>query len=191
MKCRHATNRVYLYQANEMNWIKKIRFRIHLNHCNDCQTVLKNAQDMFSQLNQLETSQPNPDLIDNILRFSRNHEKRSGFWTKLFQTCQHVLRPKYLAWEVSLSLAVVLILVFMQPLERQKRQSSLALAWNDNFYAEADYLVQAMNEVEGNQPVTSSDFVESTNQDLLSPLTRDLQEIRETVENIEVLMNDI
>jgi hypothetical protein len=144
MSCSRFKKEGHLFLANELDTKTYKAFQSHLAQCTICQQMLKEAEAVLHRVEKMPKLKPNKSVQKAILRASRKSHEKISIVERIFPN------PR-LTWSLSaVAVAVILVFILVRPFgdhSSEQAQQPYLLTWNDNFYAEADWMNQELDRV--------------------------------------------
>jgi hypothetical protein len=191
MTCPDFENKVYLYLSGELNLTEKNDFKSHLKSCDSCEKEFKRIQETWLTFDQLPQENPNPEIRKVILKQARITTVKTSPLKRLAASFSEWIIPRKYVWGIStVAIAALLLFFIIQPFG-QKREDQLIqtdlLSWEDDFFAQAELISSEIDRMQSGQFIATYNFAEEDPiefEETLSPMSDDLNWIREQVENL-------
>ncbi len=191
MTCSDFEKKVYLYLSGELNHSEKNVFKLHLKSCTTCQKVFKNVNDTWSAMIHLPVEKPSRETRKMIIEQAKEKKVRPSLPNRLSQWIEAWILPKKWLWGIStVAVALLLIFIITNPFDHRESDQPVQtqiLDWEDDFFSQAEWINSEIDRMESGQFVTTYTFIEDEPpdfQETLSPLSEDLNWIREQMENL-------
>lgn len=186
MSCQRWIKQGYLYLANELNETDKKQFEKHLANCEFCQTSLNENRILWDDLHTLKQVKPSRKLRRKISEYARdNNKKISESWIQKIESYLLPKRPVLvLAYAVVILIASVVSFRSYRYLIFQKDVTD-HLAWEDDFFIEASFIDDGLESIEmGTILNIPNNHVDENKESWLSPMTDDLVELRQSMQDV-------
>lgn len=186
MSCQNWIKQGYLYLADELNETDKKRFEKHLTECEFCQASLNENKILWDDLHTLKPIKPSRRLRHKISNYARDKNKKPA--ESWIQKIEFFLLPRRPA--LVLSYAVMILVVGVVSFQSYKhlmlRNDSLDhLAWDDDFFIEASLIDDGLESVEMGTVLNIPDKnTNENNESWLSPMSDDLVELRQSMQDV-------
>jgi hypothetical protein len=181
MSCPRFKKEGYLFLSGELNGGDRKAFEAHLAECEICRRLLKEAQVSWRRMETMKTVAPGGAVRKAILKAARRPREKATFLERLSP------HPR-LVWSVSATVVAILLIFFLVgPLDHVRIRSvsqSSELSWNDDFFAQADWIDQEIERVHSGALLANffSGSKSQSESDLPgSSASSDLERIREEV----------
>ena len=191
MSCREFEKKGYLYLFGELTPSEETEFENHLNRCSACRNELEDARTMRERMGRLSLERPGSRVRKAVLAKSRRRGKRVGVLVKVGEWTKRRMAVRPVAWGVPVAAVVLLLLaLFIRfPVKREAGESVVVdtLEWQDDFFAQADWIDNEIERVGSGELLSSYFSSEQNRSDLetwYSPVSGDLSWIRGEVENL-------
>ncbi|MBN2028857.1 zf-HC2 domain-containing protein [bacterium] len=191
MTCPDFENKVLLFLSGELSSSDKDNFKSHLKTCNACKKAFESIQQTWDALDRLPQEHPNPEIRKTILKQVQKAVVKTSLLTRLSIWIKKRIMPRKYVWGIS-TVAVTALLIFFitHPFDQKEPDQVVqteAFEWEDDFFSQAEWINSEINRMESGQFVTTYTFMEDEPpefQETLSPMSEDLNWIREQVENL-------
>jgi hypothetical protein len=191
MSCRTFEKKGYLYLSGELSVGERRTFENHLERCAECREILAEVETLWNRMEKLPLTKPDRETRNAIFAEAKRERKVSSVPHRLRALWQFDLPKPRLLWGIPATVVViVLMMLVLRPfttVETSRMGQEAALEWQDDFMAEADWLDQELDRVESGTLLASYGVFEENDfdsEDWLSPVSRDLDWIRDKVENM-------
>lgn len=191
MTCPDFENNVYLYLSGELTPSDRNDFKSHLKTCDACKRAFENVQQTWNALNRLPQENANPEIRKTILKQAQKAIVKTSPIERLSIWVRERIMPKKVIWGISTVAVTTLLIFFITYPFDQKEPDQVVQAevfeWEDDFFSQAELINSEINRMESGQFVTTYTFMEDEPpefQESLSPMSEDLNWIREQVENL-------
>lgn len=189
MSCSEFKTTGYLFLSGELSRTESGSFRRHLRECPVCRRQYAEARTIWKEVEALPYDRPASSVKKAVLERARRGRARRGIVRFLGALGdQFSLHPAAMYGASLATAAVFLFFVMIRPMmpNRAVPLVRTALAWQDDFMAEADYLDKELDRLESG--VLLADYsvsgAEDAEEEWLSPMGQDLDWIRGKVENL-------
>ncbi len=191
MTCPDFEKKVYLYLSGELNPEQNNDFKNHLKKCITCEKEFKNVKQIWLALDQLPQEKPNRETKKTILEHAKKNKVKFSYFKKLSVWINEWIVPKKWLWGLSTAaVSCLLILFFLRPFDQKEDNQNTqtpTFEWEDNFSSQAEWINSEIDRMESGQFLTTFTFMEDDQpqfEETLSPMSEDLNWIRDQVENL-------
>ena len=191
MTCPDFEKKVYLYLSGELDASEKNEFESHLKECLTCEKEFKDIQQTWLAMEHLPENKPAPEIRQTILREAQKAVVKPSRFSGLSTWIDTWIIPRKWLWGLSTAaVAVTLVLFIIQPFGRKEQDQLVQadiLSWDDDFFSQAELINSEIDRIESGQFMTTYTFMEEDLigfEETLSPMSEDLNWIREQVENL-------
>ncbi|MFO7890627.1 MAG: hypothetical protein R6V04_09840 [bacterium] len=193
MECNQQ-KKCYLYYFGELKGSEKRAFKKHLKECEFCQLELNRIKHVWRELDDLSMEQPSFEVKETIKQRAEQlrEKKRMLSWMSSWFSFSWLAYRKPLG--VAATVAIVVLLVLLSPLKEiifLDYKNITLTSWDDNFITEVTQIEYALDRVESPDLSTELESFDDEEMfeenDLTSPLMKELQTIQENLQYIDVI----
>lgn len=185
MACPKWEKKQFLYLSSEMTKKDRLEFEAHLKTCDSCQKYLEWIQSTFNDFEQISNIKPGRQLKKSILLEARKkiHPKKQRTWLPDFEKW---ILPRKVTVAISFTLVMIISFAVFQTFKNQMiTPEEDILPWEDDFFAEVSYLDEEINRVGSGNLLSSIPEIDSPSKEgWLSPMSDDIMELKDNVQNI-------
>lgn len=189
MSCQEFKESGYLYLSNELSPEERACYEKHLRACIECRQALDDVRALWGHLEKLPEQGPSEAVRSRILAKARRSPQKQSLNRRIRAWTASIMLHPRLTWGISTAaVAVFLLWILVRPFGPGSGgigQLDPHLAWQDDFMAEADWIDNELDRVESGVLLSNySDFdaAGSESEDWISPLSQELDWIRDKVE---------
>ena len=192
MSCPEFKRKGYLYFFKELDRSERTEFKNHLRECPACREELQRVNETWRLMERMGQEGPRPTIRETILRQAIRKTVQTTIRERLRSWRDQRTPHRGIAWGLSATaVAVILVLLLIRPLGRLGSGGPIEeeiYEWQDDFIVQADWMEQEIDRVKSGKLLasyySSEDEYSDLEEDLLSPLSKNLNRIRGEVENL-------
>jgi hypothetical protein len=191
MSCPEFERFGLLYLSGELASSDRSAYEDHIRACSACRDELEKVRETWTLLEKVPSQRPSARVRKAVLQQARRKKVRKSPLVKMRSWLFDPGPSRPLAWGLSTAVvALIVVMMFIQPFGRQGEDMmprEELLAWEDDFIAEVDWLENEIDRVDSGSLLASyvtSQQDEIGTEEWLSPMSEDLDWIREKVEDL-------
>jgi len=191
MSCPEFERFGLLYLSGELASSDRSAYEDHVRSCSACREELEMVRETWALMEKVPSQRPRARVRKAVLQQARRKKVKTSPLIKVRSWLFDPGPSRPLAWGLSTAVvALIVVMMFIRPFGRQGDDVMLReelLAWEDDFIAEVDWIENEIDRVDSGSLLAS--YVTSQNDEIgteewLSPMSEDLDWIREKVEDL-------
>ena len=192
MSCPEFERFGLLYLSGELASSDRSAYKGHVRVCPACREELEMVRETWALMEKVPSQRPSARVRKAILQQARRKKVKTSPLIKMRSWLFEPGPSRPLAWGLSTAVvALIVVMMFIRPFDRRgddvMHSEELLLAWEDDFIAEVDWIENEIDRVESGSLLASyvsSEQDEIETEEWLSPMSEDLDWIREKVEDL-------
>jgi len=191
MSCPEFERFGLLYLSGELASSDRSAYEDHVRACSACREELEMVRETWALMEKVPSQRPSVRVRKAILQQARRKKVKTSPLVKVRSWLFDPGPSRPLVWGLSTAVvALIVVMMFVRPFGRQGDDVMLGeelLAWEDDFIAEVDWIENEIDRVDSGLLLASyvtSQQDEIETEEWLSPMSEDLDWIREKVEDL-------
>lgn len=193
MQCKQQ-KKGYLYYFGELKGSEKRAFKKHLKACQYCRKELDSLKSVWEGLEDLPLEHPSVEVSQNIKQRAEQLREKKTMLSRMSSWFSFTWLAYRKPLSVAATVAIVVLLVLSSPLKEViflDYKDTTLISWDDNFITEVTQIEYALERIESPDLSTELEFFDDEEMfeedDLTSPLMKELQTIQESLQYIDVI----
>ncbi len=189
MACEKFRTQGTLYLSGELRTLERIRYEKHLERCPECAEQLQQARAIWNLCSSLNLDVPESRTREGILRAAQRTEPHKPAYRIPFDRKYFGRIERTVVWSLALAACFTAAFLIQQQISFRNGLVSRT-AWNDLFYADADWIQNELKRIQSGSLLTYYSQSEAL-YDVQSPeeahssLSEEFTQIRGDVDELE------